>query len=52
VGANRLGLVGLLVVQLLVGYEWLVSGLTKAVRGGLPSGLADELSEKSQGAPG
>lgn len=49
--ASRLALVGLLFVQLLVGYEWLVSGLTKIVRGGFPSGLANELSEKSQGAP-
>jgi hypothetical protein len=50
--AHHVALVGLLVVQLLVGYEWLVSGLTKIVRGGFPSGLADELREKSQGAPG
>jgi hypothetical protein len=49
--ANHVALVGLLVVQLLVGYEWFVSGLTKIVRGGFPSGLADELREKSQGAP-
>jgi hypothetical protein len=49
---NRVALVGLLVMQLLVGYEWFVSGLTKIVRGGFPSGLADELREKSQGAPG
>ena len=50
--AARLPLVGLLLVQLLVGYEWFVSGLTKIVRGGFPSGLAKELTEKSQGAPG
>jgi hypothetical protein len=50
--ANHVALVGLLVVQLLVGYEWFVSGLTKIVRGGFPSGLAGELREKSQGAPG
>jgi hypothetical protein len=50
--ANHLALVGLLVVQLLVGYEWFVSGLTKIVRGGFPSGLADELQVKSPGAPG
>ena len=48
----RAPLVGLLVVQLLVGYEWLVSGLTKIVRGGFPSGLADELREKSEGVAG
>jgi len=39
-------------VQLLVGYEWFISGLTKIVRGGFPSGLAKELSDKSAGAPG
>ena len=49
--ASRLPLVGLLLVQLLIGYEWFVSGLTKIVRGGFPSGLAKELTEKSQGAP-
>lgn len=50
--ANRLPLVGLLLVQLLIGYEWFVSGLTKIVRGGFPAGLAKELTEKSEGAPG
>jgi len=40
--------VGLLVVQILIGYEWLVSGLTKLVRGGFPAGLAAELQEKSE----
>jgi hypothetical protein len=50
--AGRLPLVGLLLVQLLVGYEWFVSGLTKIVRRGFPSGLAKELTEKSQGAAG
>jgi hypothetical protein len=48
----RIPLVGLLVVQLLVGYEWAMSGLTKIVRGGFPSGLSDELREKSEGAAG
>jgi hypothetical protein len=49
---SRLPLIGLLLIQLLVGYEWLMSGLTKFVRGGFPSGLAAELKEKSEGAPG
>ena len=49
---SRIGLIGLLVVQLLVGYEWFLSGLTKIVRGGFPGGLADDLTEKSEGAPG
>jgi thiosulfate dehydrogenase [quinone] large subunit len=46
----RAGLLGLLAVQALLGYEWLMSGITKVVRGGFPSGLADELREKSEGA--
>ena len=47
---NRLPLIGLLVVQLAIGYEWAMSGLTKIVRGDFPSGLAAELRDKSQGA--
>ena len=46
----RAGLLGLLAVQAILGYEWLMSGLTKTVRGGFPGGLADELREKSEGA--
>jgi uncharacterized membrane protein YphA (DoxX/SURF4 family) len=46
------GLVALLLVQVVLGYEWFVSGLTKLVRGGFPQGLADELREMSHGAPG
>lgn len=42
------GLVGLLVVQVLVGYEWFISGLAKIVRGGFPSGLAGELTDMSK----
>ncbi len=49
---SRLPLVGLLLVQFVVGYEWVLSGLTKIYRGGFPGGLADELREKSTGAPG
>lgn len=45
----RAGLLGLLAVQIIIGYEWLMSGLTKVVRGGFPSGLDDELREKSEG---
>ena len=48
----RLPLIGLLAVQILIGYEWLMSGLAKIVRGGFPSGLADELTEKSEGTAG
>ena len=48
--AARAGLLGLLAVQAILGYEWLMSGLTKIVRGGFPGGLAGELQEKSEGA--
>jgi len=48
---SRLGLIGLLLIQILVGYEWFMSGLTKTYRGGFPGGLAGELTEKSEGAP-
>ena len=47
----RAGLVGLLLVQILIGYEWLISGLTKVIDGGFPQGLAAELRDSSQAAP-
>ena len=49
---SRWPLVTLLLVQIFIGYEWFMSGLTKIYRGGFPSGLAKELTEKSLGAPG
>ena len=49
--SNRIPLIGLLVIQAAIGYEWAMSGLTKIVRGNFPSGLAAELRDKSQGAP-
>ena len=49
--SNRIPLLGLLVIQAAIGYEWAMSGLTKIVRGGFPSGLAAELRDKSAGAP-
>ena len=52
-GSNKNpGVIALLLVQVVLGYEWLVSGLTKLERGGFPQGLADELRDMSQGAPG
>jgi hypothetical protein len=48
----RLALIGFIVVGAFIGYEWFMSGLTKIVRGGFPSGLADELREKSEGTVG
>lgn len=43
---------GLVVIQLVLGYEWFISGLSKLVRGGFTSGLAEELTEKSEGMYG
>lgn len=47
-----MGLIGLLAIQIVIGYEWFMSGLVKVVRGGFPGGLADELAEKSEGVGG
>jgi uncharacterized membrane protein YphA (DoxX/SURF4 family) len=47
---NRIPLIGLLIIQAAIGYEWAMSGATKLVRGDFPSGLAAELRDKSQGA--
>jgi thiosulfate dehydrogenase (quinone) large subunit len=44
--------VALLLVQVCIGYEWLVSGLTKLVHGDFPGGLAKELEDMSSAAPG
>ncbi len=41
-----LPLVGLLVVEMIIGYEWFISGLVKLVRGDFPTGLAAEMIEK------
>jgi hypothetical protein len=44
------GLVGILIVQLAVGYEWFLSGLTKMVRSGFPAGLAADLKDNAAAA--
>jgi thiosulfate dehydrogenase [quinone] large subunit len=44
--------VALLLVQVVIGYEWLVSGVTKIVHGDFPAGLATELQDMSKAAPG
>ena len=49
---SRLPLIGLLLIQVLIGYEWFNSGLTKIVRGGFPSGLAVDLRDRVTTAPG
>jgi thiosulfate dehydrogenase [quinone] large subunit len=43
--------VALLLIQVCIGYEWLVSGLTKIVHGDFPAGLAAELEDMSKAAP-
>ncbi|MHB8442398.1 MAG: hypothetical protein ACYC8W_05575 [Candidatus Tyrphobacter sp.] len=39
-------MIGLLLVAVIVGYEWFISGLVKIVRGDFPAGLADILIKK------
>ena len=51
-GLGRLPLICVLLIQILVGYEWLNSGLTKVVRGGFPGGLAADLHDRVTGAAG
>lgn len=51
VGAPTVAMIGFLIVTMVIGYEWFMSGLVKFVRGDFPAGLADELLAKSEGAP-
>ena len=48
-GKPTLSMIGFLVVEMVIGYEWFISGLVKFVRGDFPAGLADELLKKSAG---
>lgn len=50
--ANRVGpaLIALLIVQIIIGYEWLASGITKVASGDFASGLAADLTDESKGA--
>lgn len=41
-GKPGVPMIGLLVVEMIVGYEWFISGLVKIMRGNFPSGLAGE----------
>jgi thiosulfate dehydrogenase [quinone] large subunit len=50
-GRSSAAVVALLLVQVCIGYEWLVSGLTKIVNGDFPAGLAVELRDMSKAAP-
>jgi thiosulfate dehydrogenase (quinone) large subunit len=45
-------IVALLLVQICLGYEWLVSGLTKLAHGDFPSGLRGELADMGKQSPG
>lgn len=38
-------MIGLLIVQIIIGYEWLLSGIAKFAQGDFVSGLADNLTE-------
>ena len=42
-----LPMIGFLIVEMIIGYEWFISGLVKFVRGDFPAGLGDELLKKS-----
>jgi hypothetical protein len=48
----RAGLVALLVVQLILGYEWFASGVTKVASGTFVSDLAANLRSNADSAPG
>lgn len=50
--ALETSVVGLLTVQLVIGYEWFISGFTKLWRGGFAAGLTSELRDKSLGITG
>jgi uncharacterized membrane protein YphA (DoxX/SURF4 family) len=49
-GQGRIGLLGLLAVQAIIGYEWLVSGLAK-IFGGFVGQFGAKLPDSSQAAP-
>ena len=47
-----MSLIGLLVVQIIIGYEWLLSGIAKFASGDFPSGLSDNLTQNLESTPG
>jgi thiosulfate dehydrogenase [quinone] large subunit len=51
-GVTRLPLVALLLIQAVIGYEWLNSAFTKIVHGGFATGLGEQLAKNSDAAPG
>jgi hypothetical protein len=46
------GTTTLLLIQIVIGYEWLVSAVTKLDRGDFPAGLAGQLGDMSRDSPG
>ena len=51
-GEARPLLVGLTAIQIFLGYEWLMSGVAKALSSDFVTGLADELTEASSNLSG
>ena len=51
-GTRNAGTTTLLLIQVVIGYEWLVSGLTKISRGDFAAGLAAQLGDTSKDSPG
>lgn len=51
-GSARPLLVGLLLIQMFIGYEWLMSGLSKLLAGDFVSGLSGTLSDQSKDMTG
>jgi uncharacterized membrane protein YphA (DoxX/SURF4 family) len=49
VSAPTVSMIGFLIITMVIGYEWFMSGLVKFVRGDFPAGLADELLTKTAG---
>jgi uncharacterized membrane protein YphA (DoxX/SURF4 family) len=46
-GKPGLSMIGLLLVEMIIGYEWFISGFDKFLQGGFPAGLAAALQEKT-----
>jgi thiosulfate dehydrogenase [quinone] large subunit len=51
-GSARPLLAGLLVIQAFLGYEWLMSGVSKVLAGDFAEGLADTMGERSSALSG
>jgi uncharacterized membrane protein YphA (DoxX/SURF4 family) len=51
-GKPSASLIGILIVQLIIGYQWLLSGIAKIAEGNFASGLANDLTEASAGTAG